>query len=155
MPDHGILTSDGVHMLPAGNWLIAKTALLAFGVPEKRIEAIKPHIEKQIEAEKNQQQKHLARYAEINYEVGLPRQDERRFVFYGSSSVDIWNLATDFPAISFLNRGIGGETTRQMVMRFQQDVLNLQPYAAIIFFGSCNDFWHSFKMPPAETTRFQ
>jgi len=151
MSDRGVLTYDGVHMLPAGNWLMAKTALVAFGVPEERIDLIKPQVEKVIIDEKQSLEQRLARYKEINYEVGAPRTDEQRLVFFGSSSVDLWNLAENFPTVSFLNRGIGGETTRQMMQRFRQDVVKLNPYAAIIFLGSCNDFWHDKKIPPAET----
>ena len=149
--DRGILTNDGVHMLPSGNWLMAETALKTFGVPEQRILLAKPYIEKLIADEKKAIENSLARYEEINFEVGLPRENEKRIVFFGSSSVDGWNLAKDFPKIPFINRGIGGETSRQMVMRLRQDVLDLKPYAAIIFLGSCNDFWENNRMPIAET----
>ncbi len=151
MPERGVLTNDGVHMLPAGNWLMAQTALQAWGTPLERIIAIKPRIETMIAQEKEAREKSLARYAEVNYEVGPPRPDEKRVVFLGSSSVDIWNLAQDFPQLSFLNRGIGGETSRQMVQRFRTDVLNLQPTAVVIFLGSGNDFWPDKRMTPAET----
>ncbi|MDZ7263756.1 MAG: GDSL-type esterase/lipase family protein [candidate division KSB1 bacterium] len=151
MADRGVLTYDGVHMLPSGNWLMAKTALIAFGVPSARIDAIKPRIEALIAEEKKSLATSLARYAEVNFEVGLPREGERRVVFFGSSSVDGWNLAQDFPMIPFLNRGIGGETSRQMVFRFQPDVIKLKPHAVIIFLGSCNDFWPDKQMLPAET----
>ncbi len=150
MPDRGVLTYDGVHMLPSGNWLMAKTALVAFGVPEERIDAIQAKVDELIDQEMKSLEKNFARYEETNFEVGLPRDDEKRIVFYGSSSVDGWNLAKDFPDIPFLNRGIGGETTRQMVMRFGQDVIRLKPTAVILFYGSCNDFWHP-DMPLAET----
>ncbi|MCI0494337.1 GDSL-type esterase/lipase family protein, partial [candidate division KSB1 bacterium] len=149
--DRGILTNDGVHMLPSGNWLMAETALKGFGIPEQRIRLAKPLVEKLIADEKKAIENNLARYQESNFEVGLPRENEKRVVFFGSSSVDGWNLAKDFPTIPLLNRGIGGETSRQMVMRFRQDVLNLKPYAAIIFLGSCNDFWEDKRMPTAET----
>ncbi len=151
MADRGILTNDGVHMLPEGNWLMAKTVLMAFGVPEERIDLIRPEIDKQIKESWQKHGKRLARYQEVNAEVGLPREGEKRVVFYGSSSVDGWNLATAFPGKPFLNRGIGGETTREMVARFRQDVLKLKPYAVILFYGSCNDFWPGNHMPPAET----
>lgn len=151
MSDRGILTDDGVHMLPSGNWLMAMTALQAFGCPAERIAAIKPRIERLIADDQKILDANLARYAECNFEVGLPRQNEKRVVFFGSSSVDGWNLPKDFPTIPFLNRGIGGETSRQMVMRFQQDVLNVKPSAAIIFLGSCNDFWEAHKMSTADT----
>jgi len=151
MSDRGVLTYDGVHMLPSGNWLMAETALKAFGVSGERITLIKSRIEELINVEKQNSEKNLGRYQEVNFEVGLPREEEKRVVFYGSSSVDGWNLANDFPTIPLLNRGIGGETTRQMVMRFRQDVLILKPCAAIIFFGSCNDFWEHNKMSTVET----
>lgn len=151
MSDRGILTNDGVHMLPSGNWLMAETALKAFGIPEQRICLAKPLVENLIAEEKEANECRLARYEEGNFEAGSPRENEKRVVFFGSSSVDGWNLADDFPTIPFLNRGIGGETSRQMVLRFRQDVLNLKPYAAIIFLGSCNDFWEHNRMPTAET----
>lgn len=151
MPDRGAFTNDGVHMLPAGNWLMAKTALITFGVPEERIELIKPQVDQAIAKEQQILHEHFSRYQESNHEVSLPQDEEMRVVFYGSSSVDMWNLAKDFPNVPFLNRGIGGETSRQLALRFRQDVADLKPYAAIIFFGSCNDFWSDNKMTPAET----
>jgi len=151
MADRGVLTNDGVHMLPVGNWLMAKTALVAFGVSAERIEQAKPQVQQLIDQEKEARAKSLARYTESNYEVGAPREGEQRVVFYGSSSVDMWNLAKDCPRVSFLNRGIGGETSRDLAMRFGQDVSSLKPAAAIIFFGSCNDFWPDKRMSTAET----
>ncbi len=151
MSDRGILTNDGVHMLPDGNWLMAKTALMTFGVPKERLNLVKPDIEKQVAEYKKAYWKNLSRYAEANHEVDEPREDEKRIVFYGSSSVDGWNLSRDFPKVPFLNRGISGESTRQMVTRFRQDVVKLKPHAVILFFGSCNDIWLGKKMPPAET----
>lgn len=149
--DRGVLTNDGVHMLPSGNWLMAKTVLHAFGVSEERLELVKPLVEKMVSDEKALLAKNAARYQEINYEVGAPCKDEQRVVFFGSSSVDMWNLSSDFPKIVFLNRGIGGENSRQMALRFRQDVVNLKPKAVIIFLGSCNDFWPHNKMTTAET----
>ena len=151
MADRGILTYDGVHMRPEGDWLMAKTILTGFGVPIERIDAIRWRIEQLVDEEKQRLTEHAERYREINYEVGAPRPDEKRVVFYGSSSVDGWDLARDFPNIPFLNRGIGGENTREMVFRFRQDVVGLNPRGVLIFFGSCNDFWPPNQMNPAET----
>ncbi|MBN1154781.1 hypothetical protein JXB12_07660 [candidate division KSB1 bacterium] len=151
MNNSGILTTDGVHMNAAGNWLMARTILSAFGVPLERIDQSKSLIERLIAEHQRKNESSLSRYAECNHEIGAPRIDEKRIVFYGSSSVDLWNLADDFPGIPFINRGIGGETTRQMVHRFRQDVLSLKPEIVILFYGSCNDFWENNRMSPEET----
>jgi len=151
MKTSGVLTTDGVHLNRAGNWLMARTILSAFGVPEKRIDQSQPLIEKLIRDQYERDNVNSARYAECNHEVGPPRSNEQRIVFYGSSSVDAWNLAKDFSTMSLLNRGIGGETTRQMIRRFHQDVLRLKPEAVILFYGSCNDFWEDKRMSPEET----
>jgi acyl-CoA thioesterase I len=151
MPNRGVLTYDGVHMTAAGDWLMAKTALTAFGVPDDRIDMIRPAIEKATVEGWTDHARRTAVYSEVNHEVGAPRPDEKRIVMFGSSSVDNWNLAKDFPTVPILNRGISGEDTRQMVLRLWDDMFKLKPYAAIIFFGSCNDFWPENHMPVAET----
>ena len=151
MSDRGQLTYDGVHMLPAGDWLMAETLLEAFRVPAEYIETSRPKVEELIRKDKEALTKSLSRYEEVNYEVGMPRDGEKRIVFFGSSSVDGWNLARDFPNLPFLNRGIGGETTRHMLLRFRQDVIDLKPEAVILFYGSCNDFWPFFRMCTSET----
>lgn len=62
-----------------------------------------------------------------------------------------WNLATEFPNASLLNRGLSGETTRQLRMRFHQDVVALKPTAAIILLGHCNDFDPQHRMSLMDT----
>ncbi len=146
MSDHGVLTYDGVHMLPAGDALMARTALLAFGVPATRLEQGSALIAAAVTAEKEGLEKSLARYSEANAEVGLPRQDEKRVVFFGSSSVDMWNLARSFSGVPLLNRGIGGESTHQFWLRYRQDVAQLKPAAMILFCGSLNDLWPDKRM---------
>lgn len=151
MANQGVLTGDGVHMLPAGNWLMAKTALAAFGVAPERMEKAKSLIDKLVAADKEALQKNLDRYDTANYELGAAAAAEQRFVFFGSSSVEKWKLKNDFAGFRFLNRGIGGEQSRQMVLRFRQDVLSLNPTGVIIFLGSCNDFWPHQRMCIQET----
>ncbi len=146
MSDRGVLTYDGVHMLPAGDSLMARTALLAFGVPALRVAEGMRLITAAVKAEQENLSKSLARYAETNAEVGPPRQGEKRIVFYGSSSVDNWNLAQDFPGVALLNRGIGGESTHQFWLRYRQDVAQLKPMAMILFCGSLNDLWPDKRM---------
>ncbi|HOT97664.1 MAG TPA: GDSL-type esterase/lipase family protein [bacterium] len=146
MSDRGILTYDGVHMLPAGDGLMARTALLAFGVSAIRLDQGKGLIEPAVRSEQEALKQSLARYAETNAEAGLPRPAEKRVVFYGSSSVDNWNLAQDFPGVPILNRGIGGESTHQFWLRYRQDVAQLKPAAMILFCGSLNDLWPDKRM---------
>lgn len=151
MSDRGILTNDGVHMLPAGDMLMAKTALLAFGVPARRLEQGTPLITAAVQKEEEEHNKSLARFAEANAEVGPPREGEKRVVFLGSSSFDIWNLAADFPGLPLLNRGIGGESTHQFWLRWWPDAAALKPFAMILFPGSLNDMWPDKRMSLEET----
>jgi hypothetical protein len=47
-----------------------------------------------------------------------PAADENRVVFYGDSTTDLWKLEESFPGKRYVNRGIGGQTTSQMLVRF-------------------------------------
>src|SRR5438876_1809685 len=78
----------------------------------------------------------LARYRDANAALKPPAAGENRVVFFGDSITDIWNLAEFFPAKPYINRGIGGQTTSQMLVRFRQDVINLQPKAVVILAGT-------------------
>src|SRR5436309_4804873 len=78
----------------------------------------------------------LARYRDANLAVKPPVPDERRVVFFGDSITDTWKLDESFPAKPYINRGIGGQTTSQMLVRFRQDVSNLQPKAVVILAGT-------------------
>lgn len=78
----------------------------------------------------------LARYRDADAALGPPASDENRVVFYGDSITDIWKLEDSFPGKSYINRGIGGQTTPQMLVRFRQDVINLQPKVVIILAGT-------------------
>ncbi len=73
-----------------------------------------------------------------------PRTGER-VIFMGDSITEGWNLRTSFPDQDFVNRGIGGQLTWQMVSRFPQDVLAHKPDAVVILAGT-NDIGGS--MPP-------
>lgn len=68
-----------------------------------------------------------------------------RVIFMGDSITEGWNLRTSFPGQDFVNRGIGGQLTWQMVSRFPQDVLANKPAAVVILAGT-NDIGGS--MPP-------
>ena len=57
-------------------------------------------------------------------------------VFLGDSITDGWPLDKYFPGKPYVNRGIGGQTTPQMLVRFREDVINLQPSVLIILAGT-------------------
>jgi acyl-CoA thioesterase I len=78
----------------------------------------------------------LARYRDANAALGAPAASENRVVFFGDSITDIWKLADYFPGKPYVNRGIGGQTTPQMLVRFRQDVINLHPKAVVILAGT-------------------
>jgi lysophospholipase L1-like esterase len=78
----------------------------------------------------------LARYRDANAALKPPAPDENRVVFFGDSITDIWRLDEYFPGKPYINRGIGGQTTPQMLVRFRQDVIDLQPRVVIILAGT-------------------
>jgi len=81
----------------------------------------------------------LARYAGANAALAPKRTGEKRIVFFGDSITDNWSKAGYggfFPGRPYLNRGIGGQTTAQMLLRFQPDVIALQPDAVVILAGT-------------------
>jgi acyl-CoA thioesterase I len=63
---------------------------------------------------------------------------EARVVFFGASIVERWKLEESFPGKPYVNRGIGGQTTPQMLVRFRQDVIDLEPEVVVIL-GGTND----------------
>jgi len=77
-----------------------------------------------------------ARYAEANSKLAPPAKDEKRVVFMGDSITDSWKLNEYFPGRSFVNRGISGQTTPQMLIRFRPDVIALKPKVVVILAGT-------------------
>ncbi len=78
----------------------------------------------------------LARYRDANTALQPPAAGESRIVFFGDSITDGWKLADYFPGKPYVNRGISGQTTPQMLVRFREDVLDLQPKAVVILAGT-------------------
>jgi len=78
----------------------------------------------------------LARYRAENDRLKSPAPGESRIVFFGDSITANWALPEYFPAKPYINRGISGQTTSQMVLRFQQDVVALHPAAVVILAGT-------------------
>jgi acyl-CoA thioesterase I len=80
----------------------------------------------------------LARYRDQNAQLGPAAPGEDRVVFYGDSITDGWGRVQGafFPGKPYVNRGISGQTTAQMVVRFRQDVVALKPKVVVILAGT-------------------
>lgn len=81
----------------------------------------------------------LARYREANAKVSPLSKNEMRVVFIGDSITDQWDddgKGGFFPGKPYHNRGIGGQTTPQMLIRFRPDVIALQPKVVVILAGT-------------------
>jgi lysophospholipase L1-like esterase len=78
----------------------------------------------------------LSQYREADAELGPPAKGESRVVFLGDSITQMWDLAASFPGKPYVNRGISGQTTPQILLRFRQDVIALQPKTVVILAGT-------------------
>lgn len=81
----------------------------------------------------------LARYREANGKVEPPATQEQRVVFMGDSITDLWThpeFGGFFPGKPYIDRGISGQTTPQMLIRFRPDVIALQPKVVVILAGT-------------------
>ncbi len=78
------------------------------------------------------------RYEQANKELGAPKKGEKRVVLMGNSITDGWPHARPefFKENNLIGRGIGGQTSYQFVLRFRQDVLDLQPKVVVINYGT-------------------
>jgi lysophospholipase L1-like esterase len=79
----------------------------------------------------------LSRFREENAKIGLPSAGEKRIIFMGNSITELWKIldTSFFKGRPYINRGISGQTTPQMLVRFRQDVINLKPAAVVILAG--------------------
>src|SRR6266550_6509742 len=81
----------------------------------------------------------LARYREDDTKITAPAKNEDRVVFMGDSITDLWDdpkFSGFFPGKPYIDRGIGGQTTPQMLIRFRPDVIALQPKIVVILAGT-------------------
>jgi lysophospholipase L1-like esterase len=77
----------------------------------------------------------LSRFKGEDFKQAPTAPGENRVVFMGDSITEGWHLDTSFPGMPYVNRGISGQTTPQMVLRFHQDVILLHPKVVIILAG--------------------
>jgi len=78
----------------------------------------------------------LGRYHQANAQLKQQPVPSGRVVFMGDSITDFWNLAESFPGKPYVNRGIGGQVTAQMLVRMYPDVINLKPAAMVLLAGT-------------------
>jgi lysophospholipase L1-like esterase len=81
----------------------------------------------------------LARYRDDNAKVAAPAKDENRVVFMGDSITDSWDdpkYGGFFPGKPYIDRGISGQTTPQMLIRFRPEVIALQAKVVVILAGT-------------------
>jgi lysophospholipase L1-like esterase len=81
---------------------------------------------------------YLARYREENAKLGPPAPGENRVVFMGDSITEGWGRSSGsfFPGKPYINRGISGQTTPQLLIRFRPDVIALKPRVVVILAGT-------------------
>jgi len=102
----------------------------------------------------------LERFKEADATLGPPAAGEKRVVFMGDSITEGWHFDAPsgvdkpggvFAAKPYINRGISGQTTPQMVLRFHQDVINLQPKVVVILAGTNDIAGNTGPMTPEDT----
>jgi lysophospholipase L1-like esterase len=77
----------------------------------------------------------IGRYHQANEELKKQPADPKRVVFMGDSITDFWRLDQSFPGKPYVDRGISGQTTPQMLVRIYPDVIDLKPAAMIVLAG--------------------
>ena len=95
----------------------------------------------------------LAYYRDRNAQLAPPAPGERRVVFFGDSITEGWGRHWNdyFAGKPYIERGISGQTTEQMVLRFHQDVVDLKPEAVILLAGTNDVAENTGPMTPEMT----
>jgi len=123
-------------------WLAA-AVLLPASLPGQLVETYQPPrancclpAAAQALADQLQDWNQLGRYHADNERIQALPADPKRVVFLGDSITDGWKLSEYFPGKPYVNRGISGQTTTQMLVRMFPDVINLKPAALIVLAGT-------------------
>jgi lysophospholipase L1-like esterase len=78
----------------------------------------------------------LKKYDDDNSKLKAAAPDPKRVVFMGNSITEFWKWNdSSYFAGNYVNRGISGQTTPQMLVRFREDVINLKPTMVVILAG--------------------
>ncbi len=93
----------------------------------------------------------LAKFKDADSQLPPPAPGENRVVFMGDSITEAWHLADSFPGKPYINRGISGQTSPQMLVRFRQDVIDLKPKVVVILAGTNDVAGNTGPMTPEQT----
>lgn len=103
-----------------------------------------------LRARENQDFAELYLYKKADIALEKEPVPRGRVVFLGDSITDLWELARFFPGMPYVNRGVAGQVTAQMVLRMQQDVVALQPRAVVLLSGT-NDVANMLQLTTPES----
>lgn len=120
-------------------WLAAALLLFASAGAPAQSPATKAATTRETQADPQQSDwANLARYRDANIALGVPAPGVKRVVFMGNSITEGWapHFATTFAGKPYVGRGISGQTTPQMLVRFRQDVIALRPAVVVILAGT-------------------
>lgn len=140
----GLLAPARLLAQAAGEGEANKSPATALAAPMTTLPCM-PQLPAQTQAQKahTEQMKNdwpwLGRYKQADLELGPPAPGEERVVFMGASITERWHFTGPhgfFPGKPYINRGISGQTSPQMLLRFRQDVIDLQPKAVVILIGT-------------------
>jgi len=140
-------------LLPVPCVLLAGSSLLAQTPPAQKPEVETPHAQTACDCHDVESANarisrmestlkdwpELARYRNANIKLSAPAKNESRVVFMGDSITDMWVLPQFggfFPGKPYIDRGISGQTTPQMLIRFRPDVIALEPKVVVILAGT-------------------
>jgi lysophospholipase L1-like esterase len=104
--------------------------------------------QKELQA-RNPDRDNLKRYAEANARLAPGTSNVPRVVFLGDSITDAWRLNEYFPGRDFVNRGISGQITVEMLGRMKADVIDLKPRSMLVLAGT-NDLARGVTIPVIE-----
>jgi lysophospholipase L1-like esterase len=102
---------------------------------------------------RNPDRDNLARYAESDRVLPPPAPGEHRVLFMGDSITDGWKLADYFPGKPYVNRGISGQITGEMLGRMKADALDLKPMVMVVLAGT-NDLARGVALPTIENNLY-
>jgi len=112
--------------------------LVALGTAQSQTEHVVA-LERTVEAQRKllRDWAGLTRYGSENTEIAPPKPGENRVVFLGDDVTEFWGRGETafFPGRPYLNRGIAGQTTPQILVRFRQDVIALAPKVVVLQAG--------------------
>ena len=93
----------------------------------------------------------LEHFHDADLKLGPPAPGENRVVFMGDSITEGWHLDQSFPGKPYINRGISGQTSPQMLVRFRQDVIDLRPKVVVILAGTNDVAQNTGPIAPEQT----